>query len=83
MEEHFCAVFQKISSSQKVHGLEGVYQDFPSKIFGLRMPKNMVEEPFCAMFQQISGSQKVYGYEGGSIKIFRRKFSVSDCRKVS
>ena len=53
-----------------------------SKIFCPTVPKKFVGEPFCAVFQKISGSQKVYGKEGGgSIKIFRRKFFVSRCRK--
>ena len=39
----------------------GEYQDFPSKIFCLTVPKNFVREAFCAVFQKISGSQKVYG----------------------
>ena len=39
----------------------GKYQDFPSEIFCLTVPKNFVEEPFCAVFQKISGSEKVYG----------------------
>ena len=40
--EPFCAVFQKISDSEKVYGLEGggEYQDFPSKFsFCLSVPK--------------------------------------------
>ena len=62
----------------------GEYQDFPSKIFCLTVPKNFVVETFCAVFQKISGNEKVYGYEGrGSIKIFRRNFFVSQCRKIS
>ena len=42
-------------------------------------------EPFCAVIQKISDSEKVYGKEGGgeSIKIFRRKFFVSQCRQMS
>ena len=39
----------------------GEYQDFPSKIFCLTVPKHFVEEPFYAVFQKISGSEKVYG----------------------
>ena len=37
----------------------GKYQDFPSKVFCLTVPKNFVGEPFCAVFQEISGSEKV------------------------
>ena len=48
----------------------GLCHDFPSKIFGLTVPKHFVEEPFYAVFQKNSGSEKVYGKEGGgSIKI--------------
>ena len=39
----------------------GVYQDFPSKNFRLRVPKKFIGEPFCAVFQKTSGSEKVYG----------------------
>ena len=35
--------------------------DFPSKMFGLTVPKQFVEEHFCAVFQKNSGSEKVYG----------------------
>ena len=40
---------------------EGRYQDFPSKLLCLTMPKHLVEDPFCAVFQKISGSEKVSG----------------------
>ena len=45
----FCAVFQKISGSEKNYGTGGggEYQDFPSKEFCLTVPKNFVEEPDC------------------------------------
>ena len=52
----------------------GKYQDFPSKIFCLTVPKHFVEEPFGAVFQKFSGSEKVYGKEGGGgIEIFPSK----------
>ena len=51
------------------------YQDFPSKIFCLTVPKKIVGEPFCAVFQK-----KFIDKRGGSIKIFRRKIFVSQCR---
>ena len=41
------------------------YQDSPSKIFCLRVPKTFVEEPLCAVFQKVSKSEKVYGSEAG------------------
>ena len=61
--EPFCAVFQKISGSQKVYGYGGggEYEEFPSKNFCLTVLKNFVGEPFYAVFQKISGSEKVYG----------------------
>ena len=61
----------------------GEYQDLPSKIFCLTVPKNSVGEPFCAIFQKISGSEKVLDKRGGgrSIKIFRRECFVSQFRK--
>ncbi len=39
----------------------GEYQDFPSKIFPLSLPKSFVRQPFCAVFQIFCGSEKVYG----------------------
>ena len=38
-------VFEKISGSKKFHGWKGGYHVFPSKIFGLTVPKNFVKEP--------------------------------------
>ena len=37
----------------------GEYQDFPSKFFCHRVPKNLVVELFCAVFQKYSGSEKL------------------------
>ena len=46
------------------------------------VPKKFVVEPFIVPL--ISGTQKVWiGEGGGSIKIFRRNFFVSQCRKIS
>ena len=56
---------------------------FRRELFVLTVPKHFVEEPFCGVFQKSSGSKKVYGQEMGSIKIFRRKLFVSQCRKIS
>ena len=66
--------------------LQRVMSPFSVEIFCLTVPKNFVGEPFCAVFQKISGSQKFMdkrGGGGGSIKIFRRKIVVSQCRKMS
>ena len=37
------------------------YQDFPSKIYCLTVPKHLVGEPVCAVFQKFSGGEKVFG----------------------
>ena len=56
------------------------YQDFPSKTFCLTVPMNSVEKPFTVSL--LSGADEVWIREGGgSIKSFRRNFSVSPCRK--
>ena len=57
----------------------GEYQDFASKIFCLTVPKNFVGEPFRVSV--IAGTEKVWIRQAGSIKIFRRRFFVSQCRK--
>ena len=52
--------------------------DYLSKFFCLTVPKKFVGEPFCAVFQQ-----KFMDKMGESIRIFRRKIFVSQCRKFS
>ena len=71
-----------IAGTEKVWLREGgEYQDFPSKIFCLTVPKNFVGESFTVAI--ISGTEKIWIREGGSIKTFRRKFFFSQCRKNS
>ncbi len=60
----------------------GKYQDFPSKNFSLTVPKNFVGQLCCAVFQKLCGSENFMNKVGG-IKIFRRKFFLSQCRKIS
>ena len=69
----------------KMFMLQRVMSQFSVDLFCLTVPNHFVEEPFCAVFHKISGREKVYGKEGGggSIDVFRRKFFVSKCRKVS
>ena len=64
--EALCAVFQKISDSEKVLEKRGKEdQMFQSKIFCITVPKNLVgEQPFCAMFQKICVSEKVLKKRG-------------------
>ena len=50
---------------------EGKYQDFPSKIFCLTVPKNIVGELFS--LSRISGIEKFYVSEG-YVTIFCRNF---------
>ena len=38
----------------------GGYQDFPSKVFCLKMPKTFARELFCVVFQKTSGIEKDY-----------------------
>ena len=50
-------MFQKMSGSEKVFmDKRGEYQDFPSNIFCLALPKNFVGESFSASL--ISGIEK-------------------------
>ena len=48
----------------------GEYQNFPSKIFCLKVAKKFVREPFSVSL--ISGIEKFYASEG-YVKIFRQK----------
>ena len=62
----------------------GGHKNFPSKIFCPTEPKVSVGESVAVAI--ISGIEKVWirgGGGGGSIKIFRRNFFVSQCRKIS
>ena len=56
------------------------YEDFPSKIFCLTVPKNFVGEPFSVSL--ISDIEKFYASEG-YVTIFRRKCFVSQYRNIS
>ncbi len=80
--DFFSAVFQKISGSEKIMDKRGgEYQDIPWKIFCFTVPIIFVGESFT--FAVFSGTGKVWIRGGGSVKIFRRKNFVSQCRKFS
>ena len=81
--ELFCAVLHKNFGSEKFMHMIGVeYQDFPSKPFCLTVPRKFVGKPFSVSL--LSGAEEVWMREGvGSINIFCRKFSFSQCRKIS
>ena len=81
--EPFCAVFQKISRSEKVNGSEsGGVSIFSAENYLSDSAENFRRwgESFSVSF--ISGIDKVWIRGGGSIKIFRPNFFVSQCRKV-
>ena len=71
-----------ISGIEKFYASEGYFTifDFLSKFFCLTVPKISVGESFTVAL--ISGIEKFWlrGGGGGSIKIFRQKFFVSQCR---
>ncbi len=74
----FCAVFQKFLVAKKVMDKRGGgYQDFPSNVFYLTVPKNSVGGSFTVSL--ISVIEKCWIREDGDIKIIRRNFFVSEC----
>ena len=75
--------FRKFSVVKKLMDERaGEYQDFPSKTFCLSVTRNFVWKPFSVSL--LSGAEEVWiREEVGSIKIFCRQFSVSQCRKIS
>ena len=81
LAEPFCAVFQKISGSEKVYGEEGggKYQDFPSKNFCFTVPRNFVREPFRVSLNW--GIEKFCASEG-YVTIICRIFFDSQLRKI-
>ena len=83
VDEPFSAVFQKISCSGKVYGKEGggcIKISFGN--FLSHSAENSRREPFSLSL--ISGIEKIWVRgRRGSVKIFRRKFLVSQCRKIS
>ena len=58
----------------------GEYQNFPSKLFCLKVPKNFVGEPF--ILPLISRIETFYASKG-YVKIFCRKYFVSKYRNNS
>ena len=54
--------FRKFLVAKKfLDNREGRYQDFPSKLLCLAVPKPFVEESFFAVSQKFPGSEKVSG----------------------
>ena len=74
--------FRKFPVAKKFMDKRGGVSRFSVEIFCLAVPKNAVGEP-CSL-SLISGIEKVWMRGGGgSVKIFRRKFHISQCRKIS
>ena len=62
---------------------KGGHHKFPSKFCCLTVPKLFVEQPFCVsekLWQRKKEFMDKGVGEGGSIKIFREMFFVSQCR---
>ncbi len=85
---HSAKIFRRVILSCCINfgyrkGLDerGQYQDFPSENICLTVPKIFVGELLNVAL--ISGTEKTWIKGGGSIKIFRGKFFVSQCRKTS
>ena len=77
-------MFQKISSSEKVFGKAGGGNNKVSfENLCLKVSINAEGEHFSLSL--ISGIEKklMGGLGGKSVKVFRRKFPVSQCRKLS
>ena len=73
---HCCINFGYRKSLEK---RGGEYQDFPSKIFCLKVPNISVGESFTVAI--FSGTEEVW-IRGGSIKLFRRKSFAHSPEKV-
>ena len=81
--EKFCRGTLSVSlfSGIQIVWIRGVgeYQDFPSKIICLTVPRNFVGETFFVAL--ISGTENVWIRGGGGvIRIFCRKIFASQCR---
>ena len=83
-EQPLCAVFQKISGSEKVlKKREKECQKFQFNVFCLTAPKNLGRG--TTLLCCVSGNfwQRKFSKRGGrSIISFSRKFFVSQCRKI-
>ena len=76
--------FRKLLVAKKfVDKKEGGVTKLSVENFCLKVPKIFVGEPSSLSF--FSGFEKVWmrGWGGGSVKIFRLKFLVSQCRNFS
>ena len=72
--------FRKFPVAKGTMDKKGEYQDFPSKVFCLTVPKTSVGESFTVAV--ISGIKKLW-IRGGGYQDFPSTFFVSQCRKVT
>ena len=73
--------YSKVGYRKSLDKRGGEYHDFPSKISRLTVRKISVGESFTVAL--LSVTEKVSIERGGSFKVFRRTFFVSQCRKIS
>ena len=71
--------FRKFLEAKRLWINRGEYQNFPSKVFCLTVPKKAVGEPFN--LSSISGIENIYASKG-YVTIFHRKLFMSQGRKV-
>ena len=71
--------FRKFPVAKGTMDKKGEYQDFPSKVFCLTVPKTSVGESFTVAV--ISGIKKLW-IRGGGIKIFHRLFLSHSAEKL-
>ena len=60
-ETLLCCVSENIRKRKTLRIRSGRYQEFPSEICSLTVPKSFVGEHFCAVFENFSGSEYFYG----------------------
>ena len=74
-----------ISGIENFYASEGYVTTFDllSKFFCLTVPKNFVGNPLVLCFRKFTVANKFMDKKGGSIKIFLRKFFVSQYRNIS
>ncbi len=74
--------FRKVPVAKSFWIREGGVSSFSVEIFSSHIAENFVSETFSVSL--VPGTGKVWIREGGvSIKFFRRKFFVSQCRNFS
>ena len=81
--ETFCAVFQKISGFDEIYGEEGGVPGFPVGTFLSQSPEEFRRGPRLCSTKFPVSKKFMDKRDGGSFRIFRRYFFVSQGRKIS